>query len=143
MKVEIRDKTYNGDLLPFIGDLRLLKKEFGFGYSVVVEQMNRLFVSGEDFNKLADEEEWVEAFVAWLWMLLLRNGERSTTRADVELIPVNEVEIIPDQPIDEGEPPDPTSAPTDSDPGAEKAKPAAKQRTRASTKTSKNKSQRD
>jgi hypothetical protein len=136
MRVRIGENEYDSALLPFIGDLRLLKKEFGFGFATVSERIGQL-TQLEDPSPLFDDEDFLDAFVAWLWLMRLRAGERTVTRADIEAMPLDAVLLLgDDSPVPE-EPPDPTTARTDSVPGDAKPKRVAKAQTAASTKTSK------
>lgn len=138
MKLIIDGREYDGTAQPFIGDLRLLKKEFGFGYGTV---MQRLRSMNEDTDMLAmmDDQDWLDAFIAWMWMSRLRSGERTCTRADAEMVALDQVQMVPDKDDDEGESADdaaPTSAPKASGRGSNGAAGAAAKRKPATTRTS-------
>jgi hypothetical protein len=141
VKLVIDGREYDGTAQPFIGDLRLLRREFGFGFGTVIERMQKLSAD-TDALALLDDEEFTEALVAWMWMLRLRAGERTLTRADVELTALDQIQIIDDEPEDGAVEADPTPAsePMDSDRAG--ADVAAAGETRGSTKTSSRRSTR-
>lgn len=137
MKILIDGREYDGAAQPFIGDLRLLKKEFGFGWGTVANTLAGLEEASDFVERLGDDD-FTNAFVAWLWMARLRGGDRSCTRKDIEMLPLDALTIVPDEgPAEDDEVP--TSAPTGSDRGASGE---AKASTRSSTKTSKPRSTR-
>lgn len=94
MSLVINGRQYP-NVAPFIGDLRLLKREFGFGWAEVARRM-----SGIDDETplidLVDDEEFMDAIIAWMWMTRLRAGERDLTRTDVEQTPVDVIEFVDD-----------------------------------------------
>lgn len=135
MKLVVDGVEYDGAAQPFIGDLRRLKKELGFGWGTVAKRLGAL---NEEADMLAvlDDEDVLEALLAWIWMARLRAGERDVTFADVELTAVDSIGFKND-PGDNDEAGDaaPTSARTDSAPGDESD--AEQPNPKTSTKTSK------
>lgn len=125
MKLKIGDREYDGDVQPFIGDLRLLKAEFGFGWGTVADRMQKV---SEEANalELIDDDEFVDALMAWMWMVRLRSGERDVTITDIRQTPLDSFVLLGDEPTAaEQVEPDPTSALTDSGQGDEPHEPAA------------------
>lgn len=118
---------------PFIGDLRLLKSTFGFGWGTVAKRLSG--IEAENFMELLDDQDFIEALLAWIWMAKMRAGEREVTLADVEQIALDDITFTGGDDEKEGIEATPQSAPTGSGRGASKA-PAASS-TRASTKKSK------
>jgi hypothetical protein len=136
VKLVINGVEYDATAQPFIGDLRLLKKEFGFGWGTVASRLAGINEDA-DMMSMLDDDDVLEALVAWMWMSRLRAGERATTRADVELTPIDSIRFVgePGDDADEGDAA-PTSAPTDSGRGGA-GEPTTKQHRKPSTKTSK------
>lgn len=122
MKLVIDGRTYDASAQPFIGDLRLIKKEFGYGYGTVIERVKKLDV--DNIADFLDDDDALEAFVAWLWMVRLRAGERDVTRADVEMTALDQIQWVP-EPADETPDAAPTPAPTDSGRGDDEGKGTA------------------
>lgn len=138
MKLVIDGREYDPQAQPFIGDLRLLKAEFGFGWGEVARRLQGLDQDA-DMLALLDDDATVEALVAWMWMSRLRAGERDVTRQLVEMTPLDAI-AFKQEPGDElpGDDSVPTSARTGSVPGDdEPAKPIP---SKASTKTSRKRS---
>lgn len=122
MKLVVGGVSYDGDSAPFLGDLRAMKKEFGLGYGTVIEQMRR--VGKEPFLALVDDDGFVAAIMAWMWVTRLRAGERDLSADTVRMTAIDDVRLVDDDDEVEsgtdGEA-DPTapSAPTDSAAAAE------------------------
>lgn len=143
MKLVVNGVEYDGRLQPFIGDLRLLKRTLGFGWGTVAERMQR--ISPEtDALALLDDEEFLDALLAWMWMVRLRAGERDVTFDQVLLTPIDDIRLLGDDPsaaeeAARDEDPTQASAPTDSEPAdAPREARARASATRTSTsKTSK------
>lgn len=107
MKVVIDGTEYDASLQPFIGDLRLIKKEFGFGWGTVMTRMQELDTD-QGVGALLDDDGFIEALVAWMWMVRRRAGESSLSRADAERVALDKIEWSAD-PSEERET-DPTQA---------------------------------
>lgn len=140
MKLVINGTTYDGQLQPFIGDLRLLKRTLGFGWGTVAERMQKI-APDADALALLDDEEFIDALLAWIWMTRLRSGERDLTFEQVAMTPVDQIQMLHDDPsaaqtaAADADDADPTSAQTAS--GLGDAKPERKRAsTKASSKTS-------
>lgn len=135
MKLVINGVEYDAAEQPFIGDLRLLKKELGFGWGTVAKRLGAL---NDDADMLAvlDDDDVLEALLAWMWMARLRAGERDVTFAQVGMTPIDSIKFKAD-PGDTADGSDavPTSAPTGSGRGDDDA--ADKPNPKPSTKTSK------
>lgn len=124
MKLVIDGREYDPAAQPFLGDLRLLKPEFGFGWGEVVHRLEGI---DEDANwiVLLDDDDFREALIAWMWMSRLRAGERECTAADAAMVGLDAIgwKLEPgDQPaeVDESVP---TSAPAVSSRGGAVTKP--------------------
>lgn len=122
MKLVIDGRTYDATAQPFIGDLRRLKQEFGYGYGTVIERVKKLDV--DNIADFLDDDDALEAFVAWLWMVRLRAGERDVTRADVEMLALDQIQWVA-EPADETPDAAPIPAPTDSGRGDAEGKGTA------------------
>ncbi len=135
MKLVINGQEFDAGAQPFIGDLRLLRKEFGFGWGEVVKRLQGMD-EDTDMFALLDDEGFLDALVAWMWMAKLRAGDRDTTREDMERVAIDQIQWIAEPcdvlPEDESVP---TSAPAGSARGAAAPEPAPAT-TQGSTKTS-------
>lgn len=125
MKLLINGRGYDPAAQPFIGDLRLIRQAFGFGWGEVAARLGGLSEDA-DMSALLDDDECVDALVAWIWMARLRAGERDVTVDDVRMTPLDGIIWIAepgdDAPV-EADDPVPSRARTDSAPGG--AKPDA------------------
>jgi hypothetical protein len=137
VKLVIDGREYDAQAQPYIGDLRLLKKEFGFGWGTVATRLQAL---NPDTDPLAllDDDDFLDALVAWMWMARLRAGERDCTREQAGMVDMSQM-VWRAEPGDDESPVDdaaPTSARTGSAPGAVPVQVPAVPKKR-STKTSK------
>lgn len=135
--VRVQDRTYDFDASPFLGDLRLLKKKFGFGWATVQARIAAV-PDGTLWGEVFEDEEAGPALVARIWMMMLRAGNRDVTVEDLWNLPADEISFHanPDPATDDpGDEPDPTSAQTASDLGDAADKAAKAPPTRASSKT--------
>ena len=123
MKIEIDGKSYSTDLQPFIGDLRRLKAEFGFGYGEVARRLSSLD-EDSDMLTLIDDDKFLDALIAWVWMARLRAGERDVTKQDVEMLCIDDIKFVPEPGDEVKEDENPTSAQTGSVLGEEPVSPA-------------------
>jgi hypothetical protein len=136
MRLIIDGREYDGSAQPFIGDLRLLKKACGFGYGTVIERMQKL--DENNWLKMVDDDLFIEALIAWMWMSRLRAGERELTFEQAGMVALDQFQMVDDTPDAPEVAADPTQASgqTDSSPADAKPHHEGKQRTRRSTTTS-------
>lgn len=144
MKLIVKGVAYDGDASPFIGDLRLVKQEFGYGWGTVTKRLDAM-PEHTTLADLFDDPELNDAFTAWMWMTRRRAGERDLTLDEVRETPWDEIELDypPAEPVADGEfSPDPTSAQTATALGDAQPPISAPRRASAKPKTSKPKSTR-
>lgn len=135
MKLVIDGREYDAQRQPFLGDLRLLKKAFGFGWGTVAKRLEGLD-SDADWSTLLDDVDFIEALLAWMWMARLRAGDRDCTVDEVRMTPLDSIAFKAEagDEADEGDDAPPTSAPTGSDRGDAPAASEAPASTARSTK---------
>lgn len=147
MKLVIGVREFDVKAQPFIGDLRLLKTHFGFGWGTVATRLQSLD-QDVDVMTLIDDDDFVEALQAWMFMARLRAGERDVQAVleDVRMTPLDgftfKAEPGDELPADGSVP---TSAPADSsrgehEPATVDAPSSEAPSTPSSTKTSKKRS---
>jgi hypothetical protein len=134
VKLRIDGREYDGSAQPFLGDLMQLKRRCGYGYGTVIDRMAGLDADA-NIKALLDDESFVEALIAWMWMSRLRAGERSLTFDEAGMVALDQIEFVRER-GDKAAAADavPTSAPKDSA-GAE-SKPAARPRVKSTASTS-------
>lgn len=93
MKVIIDGVEYDAAQQPFIGDLRLIKKEFGFGWGTVMARMQQLDIE-VGVGALLDDDDFLDALVAWMWMIRRRAGQSDLTRAQAEAVALDQIQWV-------------------------------------------------
>lgn len=102
MRLIIDGTEYDGSRQPFLGDLKLLKPAFGFGYGTVMQRLQSLDESS-DMATLLDDVDFVEALLAWMYLARLRAGDRSVSVQDVRRTPLDGFQILPDDDPDDAD----------------------------------------
>jgi hypothetical protein len=88
MKIVINGREFDASAQPFIGDLRLLNREFGFGWGEVAKRLSGIDDSA-DVLAMLDDEDITDALMAWMWMARLRAGERDVTIEEIRMTPID------------------------------------------------------